>query len=217
VDLKPNEIWMEDCDIGGGLWKYDGRSKAIKNESDEKKVSLKKHLKKIEIVSDKNDRTFGGTLAAGVVGAVALGPLGAIAGALYGGKRDKETVIYGELSDGKTFVGKCNNDLFPKLLACVTNVASSGVSAASKPRTASKPRASSASVQGYNKEEKEELQQKVADEYDESFYMSILTFFALPLVLWYFEAEVLGFVLIGQAIIIIVVIIAFIWYSLNPD
>ncbi len=197
MDLNYNEVWMEDCDIGGGSWMYDAEKKELKKDDLRIKIRLNKHLTKIQIVSEKNDRTISGTVSAGIVGAVALGPLGALAGSLYGGKRDKETVIYGELSDGNTFVGKCDNDVFPKLLACVTKNPESGPS-----------------IEGYGEENLQEVREKYQNEGYEILFGAVAYFFGAPLLAWYFEWDWLfGVAIFGNVLIIIF----FIWVFLNSN
>jgi hypothetical protein len=88
-------------------------------------INLRERLASVEIVTstDNEKRTYGGTLASGVLGYAILGPLGAIGGMLVGGKKDRvvSVTISCVLDDGRYFIVDGNADIFGTLNAdCVT-------------------------------------------------------------------------------------------------
>jgi len=201
MNIGYNKIVMGACDLGEGEWvldesansaNSDGSKTILKNDLLSKRIHLKSSLIEFKVVSDKNDRTFGGTVSAGIVGAVALGPLGGIAGALYGGKRDKETIVYGKLSDGKTFVGTCDSTLVPKLFACVTNNPVLGVS-----------------IEDYSSKEKDVIDKGIVDATtNEVKGWSYVVLIALPLLPFLFLDNIL-FTVAGGVIDLILIVIFF--------
>lgn len=125
MNLK-NKIYVENGDIPTGLWELQDSGKRIQLDNDRIYIALNKHLIALEVVNEKNDRTLTGTGSAALVGGLVLGPLGAIAGAIYGGKRDAEVVVIGVLSDQRKFVAKIDKDDLPKLKLIITNSPVSG-------------------------------------------------------------------------------------------
>ncbi|MEH6559777.1 MAG: hypothetical protein V7708_18445, partial [Oceanicoccus sp.] len=77
MEILSNDIYVEhDCDIPGGMWKYDAIDSKLINAEKRIYVALKTHLLSVEVIGEKNDRTLGGTGAAAIVGGVLVGPLG---------------------------------------------------------------------------------------------------------------------------------------------
>lgn len=85
----------------------------IKNPSF--KHNITKDIKSVEIITEETKKKFLGAAGWGAVGAIALGPLGAIAGVLAGGNK-KELLIACELKDGKKFIATVDNKLYKTML-----------------------------------------------------------------------------------------------------
>jgi hypothetical protein len=78
---------------------------------------LKGNIEQIEIVTEENKKKFTGSVGWGIVGGLALGPIGALAGVLSGG-RSKETLLACTLKDGRMFIAKTTDSkMVAKLLA----------------------------------------------------------------------------------------------------
>ena len=86
----------------------------IKNPSF--KRSITKEIKNVEIITEETKKKFLGAAGWGAIGAIALGPLGAVAGILAGGNK-KEMLIACELKDGKKFIATVDSKLYKKLLS----------------------------------------------------------------------------------------------------
>jgi hypothetical protein len=73
-------------------------------------------IKSVMPASEQNVKKFAGSAGWGAVGALALGPLGLLAGVLAGGNK-KEVTFIAEFGDGKKFLGTTDNKTYTKLLA----------------------------------------------------------------------------------------------------
>ena len=69
----------------------------------DKTIDLRKQVDSVEIVTEESKKKFMGTAGWGLAGAIALGPLGLIAGALAGGNK-KEVCFACHLKDGRKFM-----------------------------------------------------------------------------------------------------------------
>ena len=87
-------------------------------------VQLKNNITGVELFTHdkKSERTASGTFAATIVGSIALGPLGGVAGALWGGARKKTNKVgFGvQLKDGKQFIAEADFDVFVKIKSYVS-------------------------------------------------------------------------------------------------
>jgi hypothetical protein len=72
-------------------------------------------IKSIEIITEENKKKFIGTAGWGLVGGLALGPLGLIAGILAGGNK-KEILIACELKDGKKLIAEVDSKIYKSML-----------------------------------------------------------------------------------------------------
>lgn len=82
-----------------------------------KTVSLNKQsVEKVEMLTEESKKRFMGSAGLGIVGAIALGPLGLIAGALAGGNK-KEVCFACYLKDGKKFMAVTDNKLYQKIMS----------------------------------------------------------------------------------------------------
>lgn len=101
----PNDvILVNGGDIRQGMW---GIAKDLMSIGDH--VIMLSELSGCSLVSDKHEayQTGAGRLAGGILGAALLGPLGAAAGLLAGGKRRvDETIVHCSLFDGRSFTGE---------------------------------------------------------------------------------------------------------------
>ena len=75
-----------------------------------------KNLEELEIASEESVKKIGGTLGWGAVGAVALGPVGLLAGLLLGGKK-KEVTFVAKFKDGRKLLATTDNGTFTKIKA----------------------------------------------------------------------------------------------------
>jgi hypothetical protein len=73
-------------------------------------------LARVEIASEESVKKLWGTVALGAAGAIVLGPLGMIAGALVGG-RSKEVTFVAALTDGRKFLATTDQSTFVLLQA----------------------------------------------------------------------------------------------------
>lgn len=119
------KIFVTGGDIASGNWDLDVDG-VMRSYAYSQQVNLNHHLTNVEVVQAKNDRTISGTASAAALGTLVAGPLGTIAGAAFGGKRDKETVVACELSDGSAFVAKFDGVHLSHFLGCKTGKPKSG-------------------------------------------------------------------------------------------
>ena len=75
-------------------------------------------FKSIEVANEENVTKFGSAAGWGAAGAVVLGPVGFLAGALLGGK-GKEITFIAELKNGKKFMATTENKYFKIIQAGV--------------------------------------------------------------------------------------------------
>lgn len=70
----------------------------------------------IEVASEESAKRIGGTLGWGAVGALALGPVGLLAGLLVGG-RGKDVTFVAKLKDGRKLMATTNSKNYTKMVA----------------------------------------------------------------------------------------------------
>lgn len=75
-------------------------------------------LEEVDLASEESVKRVGGTVGWGVVGAVALGPVGLLAGLLLGGK-GKEVTFVAKFKDGKKFLATTDSKTYTKIKAAV--------------------------------------------------------------------------------------------------
>jgi hypothetical protein len=75
-------------------------------------------LQSVEPASEESVKKVGGTLGWGAVGAVALGPVGLLAGLMLGGK-GKEVTFVATLKDGRKMLATTDAKTYTKLQAAV--------------------------------------------------------------------------------------------------
>jgi hypothetical protein len=80
-------------------------------------ISLKR-LASIEVASEDRVKKVVGTVGWGAVGALALGPLGLLAGVLAGGNK-KEVTFIAEFKDGRKLLATTDSKTFTTLKAAV--------------------------------------------------------------------------------------------------
>lgn len=105
-----DEGWRAEC-VGDSIWVERFKS-FFKRET----VKLNPLIQSVELVTEENKTSFVGKAGLGLVGAVALGPLGAIAGLLAGGN-SKEVCFMCTLKDGKKFMAIADSKTYQKFLA----------------------------------------------------------------------------------------------------
>lgn len=77
-------------------------------------IDLNRYLSSAEPLTEEKVKKLSGTAAWGFVGAVALGPLGAIGGMLIGGNKQRVTFV-AELKDGRRFMAETDGKTWQKL------------------------------------------------------------------------------------------------------
>jgi len=75
-------------------------------------------IKSVEEASEESVKRVGGTVGWGVAGAVALGPVGLLAGLLLGGK-GKDITFVAEFKDGRKMLATADSKTFIKLKAAI--------------------------------------------------------------------------------------------------
>ncbi len=75
-------------------------------------------LKTVEMASEESVKRVGGTVGWGLVGAVALGPVGLLAGLLLGGK-SKEVTFVAQFGDGRKMLATTDSKTYTKIKAAV--------------------------------------------------------------------------------------------------
>lgn len=70
----------------------------------------------IETADEENVKRLGGTIGWGVAGAALLGPVGALAGLIAGG-RGKDVTFVCKLKDGRKFIGVASTKLYIRMTA----------------------------------------------------------------------------------------------------
>jgi hypothetical protein len=76
-------------------------------------------LASLEIVTEANVKRLGGTIGWGAVGAVALGPVGLLAGLLSGGRKTEVTFL-AAFKDGRKFLGTTDAQTYAAILGGFT-------------------------------------------------------------------------------------------------
>lgn len=72
----------------------------------------------VEIATEESVKRMGGTVGWGIVGAVALGPLGMVAGLVSGGKGQDITFVC-KLNDGRKFMATTPSKIYKELAGAV--------------------------------------------------------------------------------------------------
>jgi hypothetical protein len=106
-------------DIPEGLWEYDNG--VLYKDRDIGKAAtatfdLMGLLSNVSLQTEQSVKKLSGTLGWGLAGAVALGPIGMLAGLVMGGNR-KEVCALCDLKDGRKFLATMDNKIFQQLLA----------------------------------------------------------------------------------------------------
>jgi len=76
------------------------------------------NLETVEIASEESVKKIGGAIGWGAAGALVLGPVGLLAGLLFGGKK-KEVTFVAKFKDGRKLLATTDNGTFVKLQAQV--------------------------------------------------------------------------------------------------
>lgn len=97
--------------FGGGSFTLKTAQKGIISES-----IPSNELSSVQLASEENLKKLSGTLGWGAVGALALGPLGLLAGALVGGRK-KEVTFIAEFKDGRRLLATTDNKTFLQIQA----------------------------------------------------------------------------------------------------
>ena len=74
------------------------------------------NIEKVELITEENQKKFLGAAGLGLAGGLLLGPVGAIAGLLAGG-RSKEVCFACYLKDGRKFLAKGDTKIYQAVLA----------------------------------------------------------------------------------------------------
>lgn len=76
----------------------------------------KQDVEEVSVATEENVKRLGGTVGWGAVGAIALGPVGLLAGLLLGGKGKDVTFII-KFKDGRKMLATTDSKTFTKLAA----------------------------------------------------------------------------------------------------
>jgi hypothetical protein len=77
-----------------------------------------KEISSIDVASEESVKKVGGTVGWGAAGALALGPVGLLAGLLLGGKK-KEVTFVAKFADGRKLMASTDSKAFKKLQASI--------------------------------------------------------------------------------------------------
>ena len=110
LDGKAGDEWGTNEQTPGATTMVKGKNR----------IRLDHMIDNIEIVTEDKVKKFGGTVGMGILGGLALGPLGAIGGLLVGGNK-KEVCFVCQFKDGKKFLGKTDGKTYQKLMALSFN------------------------------------------------------------------------------------------------
>ena len=108
---------MNEIDILGGdfpLGVWEGGT-VIKHRNGAT-IDLYDHLKSVEQLIEHNQVSLKRIAVSAAIGALLAGPLAALGAGLLFGKR-KSISFVAELVDGRQFLGRIDNDRYPKLVA----------------------------------------------------------------------------------------------------
>lgn len=77
---------------------------------------LKGQIAILEVATEENLKRMSGAIGWGLVGGVAFGPLGALAGVLKGGNKKQITFVC-QFKDGRRFLGQCDSKTYADVQA----------------------------------------------------------------------------------------------------
>ena len=107
-------------DFSKGEGVYSGVSLLLptKENPKSKETIHESELQEIDVASEETVKRVGGALGWGAVGAIALGPVGLLAGLLLGGK-GKDVTFVAKFKDGRKLLATTDSKTFTKLKAVV--------------------------------------------------------------------------------------------------
>jgi len=79
-----------------------------------KRINLIKQLDKVQVITEENKKSIISATGWGMLGGITFGPLGALAGLVFGG-RHKEHYIACYLKDGRKFLAIVDNEALIRL------------------------------------------------------------------------------------------------------
>lgn len=102
--------------IKKGKWNFNGFIGNVSmNQTFGENINLGKYsVKDISLLDEEKKKKLAGTAGWGFVGALALGPLGAIGGILLGGNKKNITFVC-ELEDGRKFMAETDSKVWKKI------------------------------------------------------------------------------------------------------
>jgi hypothetical protein len=106
-DFRPGDSSISGNELR--LWKLGSRSTTFDAWVPARAVAS------VEIATEENVKRAGGTVGWGVAGALLLGPVGALGGALLGG-RGKDVTFIVNLHGGRKFLAKGNSKVYEEFL-----------------------------------------------------------------------------------------------------
>ena len=105
-------------DFGKGQGAFNGKFVELPDPSSlwGKKLSFfSSDIEEVALANEANVKKFGGAAGWGVVGGLALGPLGLLAGVALGGNK-KEVTFVARFKDGRKFLATVDNKTYTKIL-----------------------------------------------------------------------------------------------------
>jgi hypothetical protein len=70
------------------------------------------YIEQLEIASEENITSIGGSIGWGIAGSALLGPVGLLTGVIFGGKKGKSITFICKFKDGRKFIGVTSSKTF---------------------------------------------------------------------------------------------------------
>jgi hypothetical protein len=110
------KITVHGGDFKAGATQGSGTRFVVINQNNSQETITPAMIQSIEVANEDSVKRIGGTVGWGAVGALALGPVGLLAGLLLGGKK-KETTFVAELKDGRKIMATVESPVYIALRA----------------------------------------------------------------------------------------------------
>lgn len=102
---------------GDGFYAFGGMSLPDPSSIWGSKINLQcSDLTEVALATEDSVKKLGGAAGWGAVGALALGPVGLLAGVILGGNK-KEVTFIAKLNDGRKFMATVDSKTYTKILA----------------------------------------------------------------------------------------------------
>ena len=127
IKVIAGDIEEGQWDFHWKTWKYPWTIRRLTNKAARERgptaweeYDLREHLRTAQQLDEESARSLAGAAGWGFVGGLALGPLGLVGGALFGGRQKKtEVTVAFEFHDGTRFLATCKPEVWKRLRALV--------------------------------------------------------------------------------------------------